>query len=336
MRKKKVTMLDIATEVGVSQPTVSVILNGSGSVKVSEETKQRVFAKARELGYQFKSVRHGYRHSRIALVVNSLNMHDPFISAISSAKARAWERDAVLSVFDYEDNDDLKMAMFDEIRTGDYQGLIFASNTPREIDSSEVLTLEKRVLLNCYDSGSDKIPALLPADSLGGFRACEHLINAGYRKIAMVCGESWSLSSIDREKGFRQAMANHGLPVNDHSIVYGNWSVKQAFLATQSLLALPSLPDAIFCASDLMVLGVYQALQQRGLRVPQDIAVIGYDNQLLATEISPSLSSVELPYDEMGRMAVDQILDDTSPEFPVIKVEGELYERESSRALVTS
>lgn len=333
MRKKKVTMLDIATAVGVSQPTVSVILNGSGKVQVSDETRQRVFDKARELGYQFKSIRHGYRHPRIALVVNSLNMHDPFINAITAAKARAWERDAVLTVFDYEDNEDLKRAMYEEIRAGQFHGVIYAANTPSEIDLSDVIQADKRVLLNCFDANNQSVPALLPADSLGGFRACEYLIQQGYRNIAMVCGEAWSLSSIDREKGFRQAMANHGLPVNEDSIVYGNWSVKQTYLATESLLDVEPRPDAIFCASDLMALGVYQALQARGLNVPGDVAVVGYDNQLLANEMTPSLSSVELPYDEMARLAVDQLLDAKQPDFPVTKVEGEFFLRESTRSI---
>ncbi|MFQ3228916.1 LacI family DNA-binding transcriptional regulator [Reinekea sp.] len=331
MRKKKVTMLDIATAVGVSQPTVSVILNGAGNIKVSEETKQRVFQKAEELGYQFKTVRHGYKHKRIALIVNSLNMHDPFINAISAAKDRAWERDAVLTVFDYEDNEDLKLAIYDEVRAGQYSGVIYASNTPREIDSVDVIKVDRRVLLNCFDPENDQIPALLPADSLGGYRACEHLIEQGHHRIAIICGEAWSLSSIDREKGFRQALANNGLPVYEDYIGYGNWSVKQAFLATEILLDLEKPPQAIFSASDLMALGVYQAIHKRGLRVPEDIAVIGFDNQLLASEMTPSLSSIELPYDEMARLAVDRLLDSRLPEFPITKVEGEFFLRESSR-----
>ena len=90
MRKKKVTMGDIATAVGVSQPTVSAILNGSDSIKVSDATRIKVLNKAKELGYALKqTIRHGNTHPRIALVVNSLNMHDPFINAISAAKARS-------------------------------------------------------------------------------------------------------------------------------------------------------------------------------------------------------------------------------------------------------
>ncbi|EAR09240.1 LacI-family regulatory protein [Reinekea sp. MED297] len=324
-------MLDIATAVGVSQPTVSVILNGSDTVRVSEETRQRVLQKAQDLGYQFRSVQHSYRHPRIALVVNSLNMHDPFINAISSAKARAWERDAVLSVFDYEDNDDLKRAIYDVIEVTRFDGVIYARNTPTELAMAEVCPAANRVLLNCFDPTDSQALALLPADGMGGYRACEHLISHGHRRIGMITGEPWSLSSKSREQGYRQAMTQHNLPVDDRWVIPGNWSVKQAYLATEQLLDSDPDMDAIFCASDLMALGVYQALQGRGLRIPQDIALIGYDNQLLANELTPSLSSVELPYDEMGRLAVDEILDQSPPELPIIRVEGDVIHRESSR-----
>lgn len=330
MRKKKVTMLDIATAVGVSQPTVSVILNKSNSIKVAAETRKKVFDKARELGYKFRNDDHGLRHKRIALIVNSLNMHDPFLNAISSAKIHAWERDAILSVFDYEDNEQLMQAIHEDVQRGQFAGIIFASNTPREIDIVDLCEAKKRVLLNCYDPNNDDIPALLPADSLGSYRACEHLIKSGYKNIAMISGEPWSNSSVNRIKGFRQAMANFGLPVDDALIVAGNWSVKQSYIATKNLMSLPVKPDAIFCASDLMALGVYQALGELGLTIPKDIAVMGYDNQLLSNELTPALSSVDLPYDEMGRQSVDMILDRSSPEIPVMRIEGELFLRESS------
>lgn len=330
MRRKKVTMLDIATAVGVSQPTVSVILNGSDSIQVSEDTRQKVLSKARELGYRIKAVPHGFNHPRIAFVVNSLNMHDPFITALSSAKVRAWERDAVLVVFDYEDNEELKQAIYNEIRNGRFSGLIHASNTPKEVSVSEVCEAKKRVLLNCQDPINQEIPAIITADYMGGYRACEHLIQQGHRRIGMVTGEAWSLSSIARVNGYRQAMINHDLPIDEACIQPGNWSVKQSYKATEHLLQQPVRPDAIFCASDLMALGAYQAIHRAGLAIPEDIAVMGYDNQLLANELTPSLSSVELPYDEMGRLAVDRVMDASPSELPVTKVEGDVFVREST------
>lgn len=331
MRKKKVTMLDIATAVGVSQPTVSVILNGSNSIKVSEQTREKVLNKARELGYQYNTkIQHTNHHQRIALIVNSINMHDPFINAITSAKVQAWESDALLVVFDYEDDDELKEAMLEEISHGSYQGLIYASNTPKNVDYLPDVSIPF-VYLNCHNDTLDNpIPMIITADYLGGYHAAEHLIKKGYQRLGMILGEEWADPSINRFKGFRQALINYDIPFNKEWVVAGNWSVKQSYQATENLLNQDKRPDAIFCASDLMALGCYQAIHAAQLRIPEDIAVIGYDNQLLANELTPSLTSIDLPYDEMGRQAVDIILSDQAPEIMRIKVEGDLYPRQST------
>ena len=139
MRKKKVTMADIATAVGVSQPTVSAILNASDTIKVSEATKIKVLNKAKEIGYVLKQpIRHSNTHPRIALIVNSLNMHDPFINAISAAKTRAWELDYILTVFDFEEDEQLRKAILDEIMESGFKSIIYATNTPNRITSYNV------------------------------------------------------------------------------------------------------------------------------------------------------------------------------------------------------
>jgi len=330
-KKKKVTMLDIATAVGVSQPTVSVILNGSDNVKVSDETREKVLSKARELNYKFKSnVLHTQSHRRIALLTNSMNMHDPFINAITAAKVRAWELDAILTVFDYEDNDELKSSMLTVIDNSGYDALIVASNTPAQVEGT-INSQLPMLFLNCTNPlYLQDVPSVLTSDFLGGYRAAEYLINKGYRDIAMITGESWSDSSIQRLRGFRQALTNADILVNEDWIKAGNWSVKQSYRETEQLLSQTSRPRAIFCASDLMAIGVYQALAHHNLSIPEDVAVVGYDNQLLASELTPSLTSVDLPYDEMGRIAVENLLSSTHPEVLMMKIEGDLIPRESA------
>ncbi len=324
-------MLDIATAVGVSQPTVSVILNGSDNVKVSDETREKVLKKAKELNYKFKSnVMHAQSHRRVALLTNNMNMHDPFINAITAAKVRAWELDAILTVLDYEDNDELKASMLTAIENSGYDALIIASNMPSQIEG-KIETKLPLVFLNCTNPlYQQEVPSVLTSDFLGGYRAAEYLLNKGYQDIAMITGESWADPSIQRLKGFRQALTNADVIVNENWIKPGNWSVKQSYLETENLLSGPDCPRAIFCASDLMAIGVYQAIAHHNLRIPEDIAVIGYDNQLLASELTPSLTSVDLPYDEMGRMAVETVLSSTPPEVYMMKVEGDLIPRESA------
>ncbi len=330
MRKKKVTMLDIATAVGVSQPTVSVILNGSDSIKISPETREKVLQKAQELGYKTKvNVPHSRSHKRLAFMVNSMNMHDPFINAISAAKVKAWELDSILTVFDFEDNQELKANMLEEINNNGFDGIIYAFNTPSHIDE-EIPTSLPLVFLNCTNTVYQQdVPSIITSDFLGGYKAAQYLLDQGYQDIAMITGEEWADSSIQRVRGFRQAMTNADRIVNDSWILEGNWSVKQSYHQTKKLLAATPAPKAIFCASDLMALGVYQAVAEKGLTIPGDVAVIGYDNQLLANEITPGLTSVDLPYDEMGRIAVETILSPTVPDIKLMKIEGDLIVRES-------
>lgn len=332
MRKKKVTMADIAVAVGVSQPTVSAILNDSDTIKVSEATRIKVLNKAREIGYVLKQpVRHSNSHPRIALIVNSLNMHDPFINAISAAKTRAWELDNILTVFDYEEDEQLRQSILNEIIESGFKSIIYATNTPKTNLQLADLPQLPTVLLNCTGNQPDDITAVIPADYLGGYKATEHLIHKKYRHLAMVTGESWDESSNQRLRGFKQALINADIPIRNEWIVEGNWSVKQSYLQTLNLLESAEKPDAIFCASDLMAVGCYQAISAKGLRIPQDIALVGYDNQLLASELTPSLTSVDLPYDEMGRKAVEILCHACDEEIlPVIKVEGDIYIRESA------
>lgn len=147
----------------------------------------------------------------------------------------------------------------------------------------------------------------------------------------MVTGESWDESSNQRLRGFKQALINADRPINPRWIVEGNWSVKQSYLQTLDMLSEEQRPDAIFCASDLMAVGCYQAIASKGLRIPQDIAVIGYDNQLLASELTPTLSSIDLPYDEMARKAVEIVCHASDEEvLPIMKIEGDLFIRESA------
>lgn len=262
-----------------------------------------------------------------------MNMHDPFINAISAAEIKAWELDSILVVFDFEDNLELKNSMIDEINHSDFDGVICAVNTPCQLDET-ITTPLPLVYLNCTNRVDEKnCPCVIIADFLGGYKATQYLIEQGYQDIAMITGEAWSDSTIQRVRGFQQAMTNADYIVNKKWILAGNWSIKESYCQTKKLLSGKKIPTAIFCASDLMALGVYQAIAEKGLTIPDDIAVISYDNQLLANEITPSLTSIDLPYDDMARMAVDIILSPNPPELKLIKIEGELIIRDSVRSL---
>ncbi|WP_019616080.1 LacI family DNA-binding transcriptional regulator [Psychromonas ossibalaenae] len=331
---KKVTMSDIAAAVGVSQSTVSLVLNGSTSIKITDVTRKKVLDTAESLGYRNKKVIHASSGTKkIAMVVNWVIGYDPFISAINACREEAWANDYVLVIFNYGHDKMLASKIEEEINNNEYVGLIYASSMTRILEQQRVNTHLPCVLLNCTNESNLQAPSILPADIIGAYKATKHLIEQGYRRIAILTGESWMWATEQRIKGYRQALLDADISLNDEYVLEANWSLKEAYQQTLKLLDLNTPPKAIFCSSDYMALGCYQAVIERGLHIPNDIAVVGYDNKELALEVSPDLTSVDSPYLEMGRQAVESLLTllENQPLLSMKrKVEGELIVRRSS------
>lgn len=335
IKNKKITMSDIAAAAGVSQPTVSLVLNGSQSVKLADKTRQKVFEAAEALGYNSTKVSHALgRPKKLAVVMNGIASYDPFIDAINGTREAAWQSDYILSTFNYNHDEELANKIEAEINNGDYAGLIYASSMTRELPKQRVQTKLPTVLLNCTLANTNDLPAVLPADMIGAYKAVKHLIKQGHKHIAILTGEVWMEASNQRIQGYKQALLDADIMLDPSYILEANWSLKEAYQQTKILLDLDTPPTAIFCSSDYMAMGCYQAIAERALRIPTDIAVVGYDNQQLASEISPTLTSVDLPYSEMGKQAVDTLINLINQQ-PIVsmrhKVEGELFIRDSSK-----
>ncbi|MCG9598862.1 LacI family DNA-binding transcriptional regulator [Vibrio sp. Isolate25] len=331
---RKITMSDIAAAAGVSQSTVSLVLNGSTSVKIADATKRKVIDTAESLGYNNKKVAHALgRPKKMAFVINGLTSYDPFIDAINSAREEAWANDYILVTFNYSHDAVMANKIESEINGGDYVGLVYASSMTRELKQQRVNTFLPTILLNCTNQADDQIPSILPADMIGAYKAVSHLTAQGYRYIAMLCGENWMQASKQRTEGYRQALIDADIIPNPDYLREANWSLKEAHQQTLALFNLAQPPEAIFCSSDYMAMGCYQALAELGLKIPDDVAVVGYDNQQIASESFPALTSVELPYSEMGKLAIESLVTQMEGQ-PLVskrrKVEGELVVRASS------
>ncbi|OOF33811.1 LacI family DNA-binding transcriptional regulator [Salinivibrio costicola] len=331
---KKITMSDIAAAASVSQSTVSLVLNNSTTIKIAEKTKLKVLETAESLGYKNKKVAHALGQAKkIALVINGLTSYDPFIDAINAAREEAWSNDYILVTFNYSHDEVLANKIESEINSGNYTGLIYASSMTRQLEQQRVITTLPTVLLNCINEEHTDLPTILPADMIGAYKAVSHLTTQGYRRIAMLSGESWMLASQQRADGYRQALIDADIIPNSDYLVNADWSLKEAYHQTLELLKMVQPPEAIFCSSDYMAMGCYQALAELGLKIPQDVAVVGYDNQQIASESFPALTSVELPYSLMGKLAVESLIALIESQ-PLLsrkrKVEGELIVRTSS------
>ena len=177
-----------------------------------------------------------------------------------------------------------------------------SSRRPRR--SSQLPT----VLLNCH-AANGSLASVVPGEVAGGHAATDVLIRAGHRRIGYINGEASMEASRHRLRGYRQALATADLPFDPDLVREGNWQPLSGYEATLALMALPSPPTAIFCANDLMAVGCYEALRELGLRIPEDVAVMGYDDREIAQHLHPPLSSVLLPHFEMGSIAAEILID---------------------------
>lgn len=311
-KKNKITMSDIAREAGVSQATVSLVLNNSRAVRLSDDTRERVFIAAQKLGYKKIAVAHRQEgQEEIALLLCGMDGYDPFIDALSEASGTAWQRDTLLTVYDYGDDFEMARQIIQQLAGRKCAGVILASPTTRAFDFSpfEPLLNVPVVLLNQYDPARPLLPTFLPDDRANACQIVNHLLEQGVTRIAHITGDEWMDASVLRLEGYRQTLEQAGIVIDEALIKPTDWSLNATFNATLELMKLPQPPQAIFCASDWMTLGCYQALATLNIKVPDDILVCGYDDQRIAHQLTPMLTSVQLAYGELGRMAVAYLCD---------------------------
>ena len=304
-------MMDVAARAGVSQATVSLVLNGSPGVRLSEATRARVREAARELGY--KLARRGtarvQQEARVIGFVADELATDPWMSlAFDGAREKALALGVNVILAVTRGDDDVRDATFDLFEQQSVLGLIYGTILTRSVEPPPILHRKPAVLLNCYDAKRE-LPSVLPGDLLGGRAATERLIAGGRRRIALINGQEGIDASRDRLRGYRQALASNDIPFDPRLVFPGNWEPSSGYEGTQRLMDLPDPPDAIFCANDMMALGCYEALKERGLRIPEDVSVVGFDDREIAQFMRPPLTTFVLPHYEMGAMAAELLVD---------------------------
>jgi LacI family transcriptional regulator len=318
-------MTDIAKLVGVSQSTVSLVLNRMTGAKVSAATRERVFEVARELGYQLPSRKTtataappsptGARRNLVVYLADEVATSQHPSITIDGARAAAWEHNCLLAAHVTGGDRELEAATLDAVLAHPaLLGVIVASIFTREVELPPALAQRPdipTVLLNCTCSDRSRA-SVIPGEVGGAFGAVDHLLAQGHRRIAFINGEPWMDAARDRLKGYRQALATADLPFDAALVREGDWMSGTGFEHALSLLQQPRPPSAIFCANDLMALGALEAARQLGLAVPRQLSLIGYDDQEQARHARPALSTVLLPNFAMGQWAVERLIDEAA------------------------
>lgn len=329
------TMVDVAARAGVSQTTVSLVLNNSLGSRLSTLTRQRVREAARELGYTLP--RHGPAEpdrvgsTTIAFISDEIST-DPWCAMqLDAVRERAWENGLTVIAGVSHGDEALERALLAGLEGRPLVGLIYATILTRRIRPLPELYAGPTVLLNCFVQ-DHSLASVVPGELLGGYVATLALIRAGHRRIAHIAGQSWTDPSRDRLSGYRRALAEYDILFDPALVRPGNWEPPTGYEHTRALMALPEPPTAIFVANDMMAVGCYDALKELGLRIPRDVSVVGYDDREIAQFMRPPLTTVVLPHQEMGRQAAETLIDGgVRPDGrqPQIKVECPLVERES-------
>lgn len=329
---RRPTMGDVAEAAGVSQTTVSLVLNGAASARLAAATRDRVLRAADRLGYEF--VRRVAATARkpgglIGFMADQMST-DPWCAlGLDGARAKAADHGLGVIAMVTGGDREAEAETLARLASLSVEGIVFSRIHTTKVEVPAALAGTTSVLLNCY-AEDRSLPSVLPGETGAGHNATDRLLREGHRRIGFINGEAWMDASRDRLKGYKQALATADLPFDPHLVRVGNWQPTSGYEATLDLMR-AERPTAIFCANDLMALGCFDALRDLGLRVPDDVSVIGFDDREIAQHLRPALTSVNLPHVEMGAAAVDLLLDPspTRGRVPQIKIECPLVERRS-------
>jgi LacI family transcriptional regulator len=308
---RRPTMIDVANEARVSQTTVSLVLNHADGARLSAETRERVMKAATSLGYQ--PVRRGGppgsgAASSIGFVCDEIST-DPWTAiGLDGVREKAWERGLTVMIMATRGDADMESAALAHLTAQPLVGLIYATINTRLVEAPAAPPALPTVLLNCHVANG-ALPSVAPGEVAGGHAATDVLIHAGHRRIGYVNGEASMEASRHRLRGYRQALATADLPFDPDLVREGNWQPLSGYEAARALMSLERRPTAIFCANDLMAVGAYDALHELGLRIPDDVAVMGYDDREIARHLHPPLTTVLLPHFEMGSIAAEILID---------------------------
>ncbi len=329
MHQKKITIQDIAKTANVSKSTVSRVINNSSIVHDSK--RKAVLAAMDKLNFQPNVFARGLAGGRsMTIGIVTQNIGSPFYDSVTQGILQRFADTNYSPIFaDGQWQEDVELSAINTLLQRHIDGLIVVGGHLAGASLHELET---------------KTPIIVVARELEGWEnhcifidncqeaaeATQFLIDAGHKKIAHITGIKDHQDAIRRYQGYKQAFSNSGLELNDQLVVEGNFSSQSGVIGVESLLLRGNAFTAIFAANDEMAFGARLALYRKGIRVPEDVSIIGFDNQPNSAYMTPPLTTVAQPAMEMGRTSADALLNLINGEdIPPHRLSGKLVIRES-------
>lgn len=317
--KKRATHQDVARLAGVSTAVVSYVIN-NGPRPTSPAIRDRVLKAIRELDYHPNAVARGLRARRtntVGVIINDYSALDVFVSPYSAGiltglatqlKAQGYYM-LVYPMLEGEELNNIEMLL----RSGRLDGIVIRLvEDPPATDALLELIAATQVPCVCIERpGAPRFGfgAVTYDDRQGAYEATRYLLAQGHRRIAHLAGDQRYVTARARLDGYKAALLDNGQPVREALIAGGDWNPAAARASVAQLLSIKAPPTAMFAASDTLAFAAIEELRSRHYRIPDDVAVVGFDDIELADQIAPPLTTVRIPLQAIGRRAAELIFD---------------------------
>lgn len=310
-----ITLKDLAAAVGVSASAVSLVLNDRHLGRVNENTAARIRAAADDMGYIPNQLARGLKTKRthtIGILSDSV-ASVPFAGRmLEGVQTVAWEAGYLAMIIDTTNRQELIEQSARSLLQRDIDGLIVATEYHRRIALPVVPPSIPLVVLDGVPEDDAVADGVVPDETRGAYTATTHLLEAGHRRIAFcnIGGDRYIASRL-RYEGYAEALGEYGVGAEAHQVIeLADTATADAYPVLLRLLSSPDRPTGVFCFSDQIAFAVYQAADDLGLRIPQDLSVVGFDDQrFIADALRPALTTVRLPHFELGAWAAQRVID---------------------------
>ncbi len=315
-KKNNITLKKIATQLGVSVSTVSRALNNHPDI--SKKTKERVKDLAREHNYVPNVLARGFRaHKTNIIGVVVPNISHYFTSTLLKGILQEAERNGFKVIISESMNDAKKQAeLLNTMNHFGVDGILLSLARKTEgVDS--ILSMLEHIPMVLFDKVSTKVPCtqVIIDDEDAAFRAVEHLINTGKKRIALIKEIENSFTSEKRYSGYLRALKKYNLEVDENIILSTeDISMLQGKRLTNILLSLKDKPDAVFAITDGAAIGVIKTLKRNNVKIPEEIAVVGFSNSKNSIIIEPKLTTIDQPGNKIGTTAIKYLIDEINNE----------------------